>query len=126
MSRPNTSAFDVGRILTETSVQHVEYYPRLESTSSTAAEFLSPLLERSPAIVLTSEQTAGRGRKGNLWWSSTGALTFSLVVDAAEILLSAERRPLISLAAGLAMRDSLTHFMPDRKFDLKWPNDVLT
>ena len=126
MPRANTSSFDIDRILTETNVRHVEYHARLASTNTTALELLGPLLEDSPSIVLTGEQTSGRGRKGNLWWSSAGALTISMVIDASEIPLPAERRPMVSLATGLAVRDALSECVPEYDFVLKWPNDVLT
>jgi len=118
--------FDLARILRDTSVQHVEYHPTLSSTSTVAAELLGPLLGRAPAVVLADEQTAGRGRKGNVWWSSGGALTFSLVLNTCEVPMAAERRPLIALAAGLAVRTVLTDIAPGFEFFVKWPNDVLT
>lgn len=122
----DSAPFDLPRLLRESSLQHVEYHESLPSTSTTAVELLEPLLAKSPAMVLTAEQTSGRGRKGNLWWSSRGALTFTLVLNAGELPVAAERRPLISLAAGLAVRDSLHLHCPDQEFSLKWPNDVLT
>ena len=126
MSRSAPAHFDLDRLIAETSVQHVEYHPTLPSTSTTALELLQPLLDVSPALVLTSEQTAGRGRKGNVWWSSGGALTFTLVVDAGELPMAPERRPMVSLAAGLAVRDALKAHAPEQEFALKWPNDVLS
>ncbi|RLS75136.1 MAG: biotin--[acetyl-CoA-carboxylase] ligase [Planctomycetota bacterium] len=126
MSRSAPAHFDLDRLIAETSVQHVEYHPTLPSTSTTALELLQPLLDVSPALVLTSEQTAGRGRKGNVWWSSGGALTFTLVVNAGELPMAPERRPMVSLAAGLAVRDALKTHAPEQEFALKWPNDVLS
>ena len=35
-----------------------------------------------PALIVAERQTAGRGRGNNAWWSSDGALTFSLLIDA--------------------------------------------
>lgn len=126
MNRSVSCPFDLSRLINETSLRHVEYHPTLPSTSTTAFELLQPLLDVSPAVVLTCEQTAGRGRKGNSWWSSTGALTFTLVVRADELPMTAERRPMISLAAGLAVRDALQTHAPEHDFFLKWPNDVFT
>ena len=40
--------------------------------------------------------------------------------------MTAERRPMISLAAGLAVRDALQIHAPEHDFFLKWPNDVFT
>lgn len=96
----------------------------LLSTNLTAAELISPLVEKSPAIVLAAEQTAGRGRKGNAWWSAGGALTFSIVLDAEALELPAERRPLLSIAAGAAVRAALAEHSSTQQFAIKWPNDV--
>jgi BirA family biotin operon repressor/biotin-[acetyl-CoA-carboxylase] ligase len=127
MSSPfsSCSTFDLDRIKDDTDICHVEYHDTLPSTNLTALQLLGPLLDNTPALVLTSNQSAGRGRKGNAWWSSGGALTFSWVVDAASLPVAAERRPMVSLAAGLAVRDALTELLPNCPFVLKWPNDVL-
>ena len=60
-----------------------------------------------PAIVVAERQTAGRGRGGNRWWSTSGALTFSVVVERSSLGLEPERLPLIALATGLAARDAV-------------------
>ncbi|MFN9720835.1 MAG: biotin--[acetyl-CoA-carboxylase] ligase [Planctomycetota bacterium] len=125
MSRILHGGFDIPRIIGESSVRHVEFHDQLESTSTTAIELLEPLLHHSPALVLTTRQTAGRGRKGNGWWATSGALTFTLVVDAAELPLSSSKRPLVALAAGLAVRDALIGLAAGHDFEVKWPNDVL-
>lgn len=125
MQHASTFPFDLPAITRATFVRHVEFHPVLASTNTTAVELLEPLLNSSPAVVLTSQQTAGRGRKGNAWWSTAGALTFSLVLDPAQLQLSAELRPLLSLAAGLAVRDVMSQLLPERDVVIKWPNDVL-
>jgi len=124
-SRSPLCTFDLERIVVDTDVHYVEYHDELKSTNTTAVELLGPLLDNAPALVLTSNQTSGRGRKGNQWWSSGGALTFSWVVDAAQLPVTVERRSMVSLAAGLAVRDALLDMLPDYPFVLKWPNDVL-
>ena len=124
-SRSQQCPFDLERIVVDTDVRYIEYHDTLKSTNTTAVELLGPLLDNAPALVLTSNQSAGRGRKGNPWWSSAGALTFSGVVDAAQLPVTVERRSMVSLAAGLAVRDALLTLMPGCPFVLKWPNDVL-
>ena len=124
-SRSPQCTFDLERIVTDTDVVYVEYHDTLKSTNTTAVELLGPLLDNAPALVLTSNQSAGRGRKGSQWWSSGGALTFSWVVDAARLSVTVERRSMVSLAVGLAVRDALMDLMPGYPFVLKWPNDVL-
>ncbi|MEY3173172.1 MAG: Bifunctional protein BirA [Planctomycetota bacterium] len=118
--------FDLPRLLRESSLQHIEYHPTLDSTSTLAAELLEPLLNCAPALVLTAEQTAGRGRKGNAWWSAAGALAFTLVLRGDELPLPAARRPLLAICTGLAVRKALATFAPTAALSIKWPNDVLS
>lgn len=117
--------FDLRRITRETNVRFVEYHETLDSTNQLAAELLSDLLPLSPSLVLTSCQTAGRGRGANTWWATPGALTFSLVLAAEGLSLSTERLPFVSLAAGLAVRNALAALVPEKVVSVKWPNDVL-
>lgn len=119
------SSFDLNRLQQKTSLQHVEYHETLDSTSKLAAELLPNLLPLCPALVLSATQTAGRGRGSNSWWANTGALTFSLVVNAAQLDLASERLPLVSLATGIAVRNSIATLVPDGLVSIKWPNDVL-
>jgi BirA family biotin operon repressor/biotin-[acetyl-CoA-carboxylase] ligase len=126
MRQSQSCPFDLHRLLRDTSLQHVEYHPSLTSTNTLAAELLEPLIARSPALVLAAEQTAGRGRRGNQWWSAAGSLTFSLVLRSLDLPLPPERRPMVAIAAGLAVRDVLASLAADLEFSLKWPNDVLT
>ena len=71
-------------------------------------------------VIVADEQTAGRGRRGTTWASPAGAgLYLSFIAKPA-----AETVPLITLAAGVAVRDGIlaaTGLAPD----LKWPNDVI-
>jgi BirA family biotin operon repressor/biotin-[acetyl-CoA-carboxylase] ligase len=115
--------FDLETLGRETFVRRIEY---LEETPSTNAVALS-LTERNddaplPLLVLTPRQTAGRGRGQNRWWSSEGSLTFSLVLDGTK--LPSERRPLVSLAAGLSVCETLADLAPHCHLGVKWPNDV--
>jgi BirA family biotin operon repressor/biotin-[acetyl-CoA-carboxylase] ligase len=86
----------------------------------------------TPFLIAAGEQSAGRGRGMNRWWSSTGALTFSLVFDPqadqesrGSPALQADRWPRIALAAGVALCDVLQQLLPQVPTGLKWPNDVL-
>ncbi|MEZ6127597.1 MAG: biotin--[acetyl-CoA-carboxylase] ligase [Planctomycetaceae bacterium] len=119
------TSFDLTRIHRETSLRHVEYHDSVASTNQLANELLPDLQSLCPALVLAATQTAGRGRGTNSWWSSTGALTFSLVIDPAELLLTSERLPLTSLAVGVAVRRVLAVMVPSGVISVKWPNDIL-
>ena len=66
----------------------------------------------------------GRGRGANRWWSSPGALTFSLLIDTRQFGLVVDRWPQVALAAGLAVCDAVREELPQSAVGLKWPNDV--
>lgn len=87
--------------------------------------------ERGPIWFVTSEQTAGRGRRQRAWISPRGNLAASVleVVDVAPAVAAT-----IGFAAGLAEEAALEKVSleaalrlgPDRpRYTLKWPNDVL-
>lgn len=119
------SFYQTERILAESFMEYVEYHPTLDSTNSLAVELREELRVRSPALVLTDQQTGGRGRGSNAWWSSAGALTCSVVLDADRHGPAPASRPLVALAAGLAVRTLVAELVPDQQVFTKWPNDVL-
>lgn len=116
--------FDLQRIETETFIQGTEFHRELASTNDLALELSAADELRTPLLVLAERQTAGRGRGTNRWWSGDGALTLSLVLDSTATGPAPERRPLVSLATGLAIRDAIDSILPDAGLKLKWPNDV--
>jgi BirA family biotin operon repressor/biotin-[acetyl-CoA-carboxylase] ligase len=88
--------------------------------------------ERGPVWYVTSEQTAGRGRRHRSWIAPRGNLASSVleVIDVAPAVAAT-----LGFAAGLALECALRRLSveallraPDAeelKFSLKWPNDVL-
>jgi len=111
------------RIEGQSFVRQVDWFDELGSTNDHALQIADDPATPLPRLVWTGRQTAGRGRGANVWWSSAGSLTFSLVIDAEETGLPAERRPLLSLLTGLAVIDALKSFVGSG-LGLKWPNDV--
>src|SRR5207244_8034338 len=86
---------------------------------------------RGPIWLVTSDQTAGRGRRQRAWISPRGNLAASVleIVDVAPAVAAT-----IGFAAGLAEEAALEKVSleaalrlgPDRpRYALKWPNDVL-
>ncbi|WP_339731465.1 biotin--[acetyl-CoA-carboxylase] ligase [uncultured Gimesia sp.] len=125
------TADDLKAIQTETFIEHLDYFESLASTNTWALNTLSPVVNKNPTrginlprLVLTGRQTAGRGRGSNAWWAPEGGLTFSLVVDVSQILIPFEQQPLIALATGLAVCETLEKYLPEYTLQLKWPNDV--
>lgn len=88
--------------------------------------------EQGPFWVVTSHQTAGRGRRYRPWISPPGNLAASVIetVDAPLALVAT-----LGFAAGLALDAALRKLSQnaaigcdgsdDAVFSLKWPNDVL-
>lgn len=104
-----------------------------ERTGSTNTEAiaLARAGERGPMWFVTSEQTAGRGRRQRAWIAPRGNLAASVleVLDIAPAVAAT-----IGFAAGLAEEAALEKVSveaalrlgPDRpRYALKWPNDVL-
>src|ERR1700686_1660177 len=88
--------------------------------------------ERGPVWFVTSEQTAGRGRRHRPWIAPRGNLASSIL----EVLdVSPAVAATLGFAAGLALEAALRRVSieaslraagsDDMKFSLKWPNDVL-
>lgn len=107
------------------------YYPRLGSTSDQAAALRKRGELFAPAAILTSQQTAGRGRGGNKWIAPVGTMTVTFAFPP-DVHLAAHQIPLM---AGLAIRQAAEDLLrsaapagrtlPTERVLLKWPNDLL-
>ena len=104
-----------------------------ERTGSTNTEAIEHARrgERGPMWFVTSEQTAGRGRRQRAWIAPKGNLAASIleVMNVAPAVAAT-----LGFAAGLAEEAALEKVSleaalrlgPDRpRYALKWPNDVL-
>ncbi len=96
----------------------------MKSTNDWAIEHCHTASMPFPALILTDEQTAGRGRGENTWLADRGSLTFSLVINVDQENLTAESKRLLPLAAGLAIVDTIEQALPVTSL-IKWPNDVM-
>jgi len=88
--------------------------------------------ERGPIWFVTTEQTAGRGRRHRPWIAPRGNLASSIL----EVLsVQPGVAATLGFAAGLALESALAKLSveavlrspesDDLKFSLKWPNDLL-
>jgi BirA family biotin operon repressor/biotin-[acetyl-CoA-carboxylase] ligase len=89
--------------------------------------------ERGPIWFVTSEQTAGRGRRHRPWIAPRGNLASSIleVMDVSPAVAAT-----LGFAAGLALEAALRNISVEAalrsdgsdqlRFGLKWPNDVLS
>ena len=78
-----------------------------------------------PLLVIADQQTSGRGRGANRWWTGPGSLAFGLLVEADMVGADRRRSPLVALAAALSVGDMATSLLPGRRVGIHWPNDVL-
>ena len=116
---------DLESLLTDTFLQSVNHFAQIDSTNSRAIELLANGDSvATPCLVYAENQSAGRGRGANQWWSARGSLTFSLIVDVQEAGFLAEQKPLLPLLTGMAILHACQAVLPDGDFSLKWPNDV--
>ena len=77
-----------------------------------------------PFVVRALEQTAGRGRGSNRWWSDAGSLMFTSAFDPREFGLDPAREILVALTAATAIVDAIARFLPTPGALIRWPNDV--
>ncbi len=113
------------RLQTDTFLQGVEHHVEIASTNDRALGLCADVELPVPFLVIADHQTAGRGRGANRWWSSDGAVLFSVIVDATDYGLPESRWPQISLTAGAAVCRTLQKLLgPEISVGLKWPNDV--
>ena len=105
-----------------------------EQTGSTNAEALARARggERGPVWFVTTEQTAGRGRRNRPWIAPRGNLASSVL----EVMdIAPAKAATLGFVAGLALEAALRTIasetelaMPgsdNKGFALKWPNDVM-
>ena len=102
----------------------VHLFGRIPSTNDVARE-LADAGAPSGSIVLCSEQTAGRGRRGRTWSSPPGAgLYLSMLFR-----LGGERGdlapPLATVVAGVDVARELNRRFPALDAAVKWPNDLM-
>jgi BirA family biotin operon repressor/biotin-[acetyl-CoA-carboxylase] ligase len=115
---------NLDRIQSAGLVASIDYHDSLPSTSDRALELAALGDIELPLLVLTERQMAGRGRGTNRWWTSEGALTFSLALVALPDQLPPERWPQTALVAGLAVCEAIKSLLPSADVRVKWPNDV--
>lgn len=103
----------------------VLYFDTVGSTNDVASGFAQEGGHEG-TVVIADAQTAGRGRRGRVWFSPPSAgLYVSVVLAPGRARLSPERATaLLTLSAGVALSEAVervTGLAPA----IKWPNDLL-
>lgn len=115
------SDLDLQRVVARFAERKVEHYQSTDSTMLRAADAVDRGEAQAGDLFIADEQTAGRGRLGRSWHSPAGS---GLYVTTILQGLSASSQPLITLALGLAVQETID-LVAGVRADLKWPNDVL-
>ncbi len=97
------------------------FFDRLDSTSTYAAELGRSGWPEGTAV-LAATQTAGRGRRGRVWFSPQGGGVWLSVLLRPPV--PAGEAPRMSLAAAVATAAAIRR-VSGLGCDLKWPNDLL-
>ena len=98
--------------------QKVIYHPRLTSTMALARRVARQGAAEG-TVVVTDEQTAGKGRLKRLWLSPRGSIALSIILYPDMSYL-----PYLMMLASLAVARSI-EAITGLNAQLKWPNDVL-
>jgi len=103
--------------------KHIHHYYKIGSTNSVAMDAAASGAPEG-SVFLAEQQTAGRGRGGNQWYSARSAGVYcSMVLRPA---LPPSDVLILSLAAALAVQAAVQEIDDRIALDLKWPNDLLS
>ena len=99
----------------------IVWFDSLDSTNSEALRRL-PSLE-TPVVLAAREQTAGRGQRGNSWFSAPGQnLTFSIVLRFEQDALPVADAVWLNYLSALVVADYVENLGVG--CSVKWPNDI--
>jgi BirA family biotin operon repressor/biotin-[acetyl-CoA-carboxylase] ligase len=100
------------------------FVPECHSTNDEAQRLLQQKGSADGLVVITANQTAGRGQRGNVWVSEPGKnLTFSIGLK--PHFLNPKMQFYLSMAVSLGLLDGLTRLLPEAEVSIKWPNDMM-
>jgi BirA family biotin operon repressor/biotin-[acetyl-CoA-carboxylase] ligase len=102
----------------------VVFMPECHSTNDEASRLIessSHVLEGT--VVITHNQTSGRGQRGNTWMTEPGKnLTFSMLIK--PTFLNAQDQFLLNKCISLGLYDYLKSTL-NATVKIKWPNDIV-
>jgi len=111
------------------SAQQSESFVVVDESPSTNTELVARAAgEPDFSVLVTTNQTAGRGRLGRVWVAPPGK-TIAVSVLLRPVLPAGEPLELshygwLPLIAGVAMSTAVGTVVPSHRVGLKWPNDV--
>jgi BirA family biotin operon repressor/biotin-[acetyl-CoA-carboxylase] ligase len=96
--------------------------PECPSTNTLAAEMSQAGQAGEGTVVITHNQTSGRGQRGNTWESGKGLnLTFSLILH--PVFLRVTDQFQLNKMVALGVHDVVKNYSEGTR--VKWPNDIM-
>lgn len=94
---------------------------KLNSTSTYTLSLIKDNIIKGNVLVIADEQSAGSGRKKNLWHSPRGGLWFSMG------LYNVVQDSSITLLMAVLIHQTITEIYPSLQevLKIKWPNDIM-
>lgn len=117
----------IDELLKQDWLRHLQWLPEVDSTNNLAKAWYACNTVEAPALFVADQQTAGRGRSGNQWWSPSGCLMLTLVIPISELPDDPVLHPQLALVSGVALAaaaDDLLGNSHGLRTQLKWPNDA--
>lgn len=103
--------------------KNLVFVPECHSTNTLALQLCQQTGTSEGTVVITNNQTSGRGQRGNSWEAKPGEnLTFSIILK--PTFLKASDQFLLNQCISLGLYDFLTQ-KPLHDVKIKWPNDML-
>lgn len=97
--------------------------PQCHSTNDLALRHCQKNDWLEGTVIITNNQTAGRGQRGNVWLTQSGKnLTFSFMIR--PTFLTVKEQFYLTIFVSLGIYDYVTE-KTGKKVHIKWPNDVL-
>lgn len=142
VSHNSSQAAAIAELRLHDWVQHFEWFKQIDSTNSHARRWLADTCQTNlaeagpapaskhltigklPALFIADQQTAGRGRASNVWWSPAGCLMVTLVIDGNFLPLEPAEWSKLSLVCGVAAAEATEQIASELRVQLKWPNDL--
>lgn len=103
--------------------KNLVYVPQCDSTNLLASELGQKLGTPDGSVIITDDQTAGRGQRGNAWESHPGKnLTFSVILKPSFLAVKDQFQLNEAMSIGIA---AFLTAKGAQKVQIKWPNDIL-
>ncbi|MCF6360661.1 MAG: biotin--[acetyl-CoA-carboxylase] ligase [Cyclobacteriaceae bacterium] len=100
---------------------YIHYLPSCHSTNEAATDLLTNGLEEG-TLVITDNQTNGKGQRGNFWEAEPFKnLTFSLILKPSFLPIQNQFKLTQIISTGIA---SAVQSFVSKTVKIKWPNDI--